>query len=153
MLELFKTSTLQYSFPTRIFRDERNVNETETVSPSLVVPETLLTVIHCCLYTTITTTYTMPEDNLGYAQGLVPPPPGITPNFVDPVWNGIHLIVAAIVCPILAAIFVAARCASKTLSRGWGWDDCEYNSVLKTCVDSWRILLLTVMSFADQIVL
>ena len=66
-------------------------------------------------------------DNLGYAQGLVPPPPGVTPNFVNPPWNGIHLVVASIVCPVLAAVFVAARCASKTLSHGWGWDDCQYS--------------------------
>ena len=93
----------------------------------------------------------MPDNNLGYAQGLVPPPSGVTPNFVDPVWNGIHLVVAAIVCPILTALFVAARCASKAISRGFGWDDCQYSHLLKAPVNRWWILLLTTSSCADQI--
>jgi len=60
-------------------------------------------------------------------EGLLPPPPGVTPNFVDPDSQSGLLIVASIICPILAAIFVAARCASKALSKSWGWDDCQYH--------------------------
>ena len=57
------------------------------------------------------------------SEGLLPAPPGVTPNFVDPPTQSGHLIVASIVCPVLAAIFVAARCASKALAGSWGWDD------------------------------
>ena len=67
-----------------------------------------------------------PAEVFGGPQGLLPPPPGVEVNLVDPPSQAGRLIVASIVCPILAAIFVAGRCASKALSRGWGWDDCQY---------------------------
>lgn len=61
-------------------------------------------------------------------EGILPPPPGVTPNFDHPISHAHSMLVASIVCPILAAVFVAARCSSKAVAKTWGWDDCEMAS-------------------------
>ncbi|KAI9756382.1 MAG: protein disulfide-isomerase precursor [Chaenotheca gracillima] len=57
-----------------------------------------------------------------------PPPPGTIPNFVDPENHSRQIMVAAIICPIIAGIFVIARIYTRaSLTRSLGWDD--YTSI------------------------
>ena len=56
--------------------------------------------------------------------GVLPSPPGITPNFEHPTSHGHVLAVASVVCVVIATIFVAARLFTKVVvSRAPGWDD------------------------------
>ena len=56
-------------------------------------------------------------------MGTIPPPPGVTPNFVSPPHNSAPLILTAIMLPI-ALLFVCMRVFTRiVLLRGFGWDD------------------------------
>lgn len=59
-------------------------------------------------------------------QGVLPPPPGVTPNLEHPVSHGRYLSIGSVVCVVLAGLFVIARLYVKLfLSRAPGWDDGE----------------------------
>lgn len=42
-------------------------------------------------------------------QGILPPTHGVTPKFQHPVSHGHYCATAAVVCVVLAALFVSAR--------------------------------------------
>ena len=53
-----------------------------------------------------------------------PLPPGVTPNFVDPVSRRGEMVAVNAVCIILCGILVGARLYSKTaITHSLGWDD------------------------------
>ncbi len=59
--------------------------------------------------------------------GVLPPPPGVTPNFEHPASQGHYLSLTSVVCVVIAAIFVFARLWVKlVVSRAPGWDDGEF---------------------------
>ena len=56
----------------------------------------------------------------------LPPPPGKHSNFINPEDNSVHILIAAVVAPIVAGIFVAMRLVTRTmLTKMLGCDDCE----------------------------
>jgi hypothetical protein len=58
--------------------------------------------------------------------GAMPPPPGVTPNLVDPAFNGQKIIIVGVAFPILMIPFLAARLYAKIfLIRKFHLDDCE----------------------------
>ena len=58
-----------------------------------------------------------------------PPPPGITPNFVDPVTNGqITTIVISILLPLMLAIVVLRVYGCLWVNRRFAKSDCKYDS-------------------------
>jgi hypothetical protein len=58
---------------------------------------------------------------------LVPPPPGVTPNLIDPPSLAPTILITGIVFLILATSFFLVRAYSKLwISRNWGMDDCEF---------------------------
>ena len=56
----------------------------------------------------------------------VPPPPGVVPNFVDPVSLQRYDVLTQSVCLSVATVFVLMRLYTKVvvLRNPW-WDDCE----------------------------
>lgn len=59
------------------------------------------------------------------------PPPGVTPNFVDPETRAPYAIIAHTIALSLATIFVAMRMYTKIwITRSPGWDDCEFFPVV-----------------------
>ena len=57
--------------------------------------------------------------------GAMPPPEGVTPNFVDPEWNGKTLEVLNIVLFAISFFFVTLRLYTRLqYERKFGWDDC-----------------------------
>ncbi len=59
--------------------------------------------------------------------GVLPPPPGVTPNFEHPASHGHYLSLTSVVCVVIAAVFVFARLWVKlVVSRAPGWDDGEF---------------------------
>jgi hypothetical protein len=60
-----------------------------------------------------------------------PPPPGVTPNFVNPDFNGKQIIVAGIVLPLLMFPLLGARLYAKyALLKKIHYDDCTSSSQL-----------------------
>jgi len=58
--------------------------------------------------------------------GALPPPPGVTPNFVDPDYNGLQIIISGIIFSILAISFLVARMYAKYyLLKQFNYDDCK----------------------------
>jgi hypothetical protein len=58
----------------------------------------------------------------------LPPPPGVTSNFVDPPFNGERIIIVGILFPILTIPFLAARFYAKAfLIRKLQLDDCTFH--------------------------
>lgn len=61
--------------------------------------------------------------------GAFPPPPGITPNFVDPpsIQRGFVavLVVTLTISTLCIVLRAATRFASRTINATW--DDCEYS--------------------------
>ncbi|KAK3367966.1 hypothetical protein B0H63DRAFT_490071 [Podospora didyma] len=56
--------------------------------------------------------------------GMLPPPPGVTPNLVNPESSGWKLIVAGVVCPVFATLFLGLRFyTSKYILRKFHADD------------------------------
>ena len=67
---------------------------------------------------------TAPPPGMNMAgMGTIPPPPGVTPNLVNPPHNSAPMILTAILMPI-AVLFVSMRVFTRVvLLRGFGWDD------------------------------
>lgn len=59
--------------------------------------------------------------------GVIPPPPGVTPNFDhSPSRQGLMLGIN-VACLVFAFAFVSMRLWTKTyLTRSVGWDDCKF---------------------------
>jgi hypothetical protein len=58
--------------------------------------------------------------------GVIPPPSGVTPNFVDPPSLKNRIVITSIVCSIISAVFVTLRLyATGIIIRTMGMDDCE----------------------------
>jgi hypothetical protein len=63
------------------------------------------------------------EENVG----VIPPPPGLTPNFIGPPSLQHVVLIANIILPIISALFVALRLYTTGLiTRSVGVDDCKY---------------------------
>ncbi|TGZ79979.1 hypothetical protein EX30DRAFT_364784 [Ascodesmis nigricans] len=53
-----------------------------------------------------------------------PPPPGVTPNFDNPVWNGQGAILSTCICIVLSSIFVILRLYTRIwITRAAGFED------------------------------
>lgn len=66
------------------------------------------------------------EEDLGMV-GVMPAPPGLRANFVDPPWNGKSLEILGIVCLIVSTIFVVMRLYTRfVILRKVGLDDCTF---------------------------
>ena len=58
--------------------------------------------------------------------GALPPPPGVTPNLVDPYSQTDLLVATIVVCLTIATPLLWARLYTKFfVTRMPGWDDCE----------------------------
>ena len=58
--------------------------------------------------------------------GMIPPPPGGTPNFVNPESQAGLEVVFAILLPTLAGLVVLMRLWSRLwITRAVWWDDCQ----------------------------
>ncbi|KAK3329220.1 hypothetical protein B0H66DRAFT_540454 [Apodospora peruviana] len=56
--------------------------------------------------------------------GMLPPPPGVTPNMIDPESIGWKLLVAGVVCPVGALLFWLLRVyTARCILRKWHTDD------------------------------
>ncbi|KAI9800734.1 MAG: hypothetical protein M1833_003150 [Piccolia ochrophora] len=56
--------------------------------------------------------------------GAIPPPPGVTPNFVDPVSIGYRLIVVGVLFLVLGTFFISIRFYTKLIIlHALGWED------------------------------
>ena len=60
-------------------------------------------------------------------MGALPPPPGVTPNFVDPPSIQGGVVAVLIVAITVSTLCVMARMAAKLANRfaNAGWDDCK----------------------------
>ena len=57
----------------------------------------------------------------------IPPPPGVTSNFVNPANCSRHLVVTGSVLAGIMVVFIAARAYTKTfITRKFFWDDCPF---------------------------
>lgn len=63
------------------------------------------------------------EENVG----VIPPPPGVTPNFISPPSLQHVVLIANIILPIVSALFVALRLSSGLLRM---WMDAAYLSTM-----------------------
>ena len=58
--------------------------------------------------------------------GAIPPPPGVTPNFTNPVYHSGAIIPLSAVFITLATIFLAIRIYTKAvILKVFGLEDCE----------------------------
>ena len=54
------------------------------------------------------------------------PPPGVTPNFINPPSLGSELLIASIICLTFMALFAGMRFYTKIVIKNClGWDDCK----------------------------
>ena len=61
---------------------------------------------------------------------VMPAPPGQVTNFSAPENKANQLLICAVICPVLSAIFVAARIYTQArISRAVGLDDCAYSII------------------------
>lgn len=61
----------------------------------------------------------------GHPLVAMPPPPGVVPNFVNPVSRGSYLITVNAVLLSITTLFVLMRFYTRIfLARAIGWDDC-----------------------------
>lgn len=59
----------------------------------------------------------------------LPPPPGVTSNFVNPAFNGNQIVIVGIIFPILMLPFLGARLYAKySLIKKFHCDDCKSSS-------------------------
>ncbi len=60
-------------------------------------------------------------------MGALPPPPGVTPNFVDPPSARGAVVAVIIACLVISTLCIGLRVAAKASVRfgNAGWDDCE----------------------------
>ena len=62
------------------------------------------------------------------------PPPGVTPNFTDPLSQALILIAVTTTCLSLMVILHLQRMYIKIRkNHRWGWDDCESCKSIQTC--------------------
>lgn len=55
----------------------------------------------------------------------LPPPPGISSKFIDPVTRAPAFVITCAVCITLMVICVTVRVYTKLyITKTWGWDDC-----------------------------
>ena len=76
-------------------------------------------------------------DELAYLRQIpsVPPPPGVTPNFVDPPNDKDALNVLSSILLVFMMIFVVNRVYVKTMIvRKYSWDDCKLCSKIRSCL-------------------
>lgn len=60
-------------------------------------------------------------------MGALPPPPGVTPNFIDPYSIGDGLKAAGILFVVLTTLSTALRLYTKLLIiKTHGWEDCKF---------------------------
>lgn len=58
---------------------------------------------------------------------LVPPPPGVTPNFDNPEWGGRHVVVLGLLGIPIAFLFLVMRLYTKAkINRSFGSEDGSY---------------------------
>ena len=57
--------------------------------------------------------------------GLVPPPPGVVPNFENPPSTGYKVIVVAVLTWTLATSIVCLRCVKLRITHTMRIDDCK----------------------------
>lgn len=61
-------------------------------------------------------------------RGLRSPPPGVTPNFINPESQGHLVVIVAAITLTFAVLAVLMRIYTRALIvRRLGWDDCEYS--------------------------
>lgn len=61
--------------------------------------------------------------------GGLPPPPGVTPNFVDPPSRQGQIIAAVGICLAFTTLLVCVRLYTVfCIIKSHGWADCEYNA-------------------------
>lgn len=78
-----------------------------------------------------------PTDGVDY-PGMLPPPPGVTPNFTNPDSMAWRLIVASVLCPVFATLFCLLRFyTARFVVRKIFRDDCKFP--LRACL-SWLSL-------------
>lgn len=59
--------------------------------------------------------------------GALPPPPGVTPNFVDPYSISGYIIATSVACFGFSTLLVWARMYTRFyITMSHGWDDCEF---------------------------
>lgn len=59
--------------------------------------------------------------------GGLPPPPGVTPNFVNPESARGQAHVVFIMCLVFSTLFVSLRMYTRLiLIKSHGWEDCEW---------------------------
>lgn len=65
---------------------------------------------------------------------LIPPPKGVTPNFINPVDHNKPLYIVTSLLFGIMTTFVIIRAYTKTyIIRSYSWDDCMYN-LLSPCI-------------------
>ena len=63
----------------------------------------------------------------GRVVGVVPPPPGQTANFIDPLNHNAEIIALHTVCLTLITLFVGMRiCVRAFVLHAFGWDDGQW---------------------------
>ena len=69
----------------------------------------------------------MPENTSGPVIGALPPPPGVTPNFVDPPSIQGGIVAVVVVSLTVSTLCIVSRTAIGSANRfaNSGWDDCE----------------------------
>ena len=69
----------------------------------------------------------MTEHIQGPIVGALPPPPGVTPNFVDPPSVQAGTVAVIVVSLTVSTLCVGSRAATGFVNRfaNAGWDDCE----------------------------
>lgn len=79
-------------------------------------------------------------------------PPGVTPNYIDPVSRGPELVRVSIALVSLAAVFVAMRFIVKIfITKSPAWDDVFSLAALVSLSEGWRKVEPTVNSFSYEI--
>lgn len=77
--------------------------------------------------------------------GGLPPPPGVTPNFVNPENHTAQGHAVFIMCLVLSTIFVVLRTYTRfILLKSHGWEDCECLPTL------WRLLRVDMLANRSQ---
>ena len=82
-------------------------------------------------------------------QGAGAPPPGVEPNFVDPVSLYPEILATIVLCIILPTIFTFVRLYAKRSFSRFTLDDCKYSTILTircSCASYLDILILAWVS-------
>lgn len=80
--------------------------------------------------------------------GLVPPPPGVTPNFTNPLSNQNKIIDVNIAGLVFVLVFFAMRIYTRTfITRSLGWDDCKFRPLAQCAQPSDQTLDTCIIAF------